>query len=144
MIRGDKYIISKQIGNILMSRPESNVAEVKSFVEGNILFKIGKMQYILPINIFSGYIIEKISPDKPKEIRIATAAVNKTPFVITKPDVTPTEPTTEPVHNDTTPEPTTKPAPNDTTPEPTTEPDTKPDNTIITPPDPDEDLYDND
>ena len=119
MIRGDKFIISKQIGNILLHRPQGNVAEVKSFVDGKIIIKIDDRQYLLPIDTFSNYIIDKIKPTRAITAMSVNAAINRAPLIIEK--VSPT--------------PGTKPTPE---PEPTPEPD----NTIVTPSDPDKDLYD--
>lgn len=127
MKRGDKFIISKQLGNVLLHRPESNVAEVKYFLSDKVVVQINSKQYILPIGKFEEYVLEKIEPTKEKPIKITTGDVNKVHVIPEKPPVEP-----EPI-----PEPTPDPIPE---PEPTPEPD----NTVVTPPDPDDDLYDED
>jgi len=121
--RGDKFIISKQLGNVLLHRPESNVAEVKYFLSDKVVVQINNKQYVLPIGKFEEYVLEKIEPTKEKPIKIATGDVNKAHMIPEKPPVKP-EPTPDPILE----------------PEPTPEPD----NIIVNPPDPDSDLYDED
>ena len=123
MKRGDKFIISKQLGNVLLHRPESNVAELKYFLADKVVVQISNKQYVLPIGKFEEYVLEKIEPTKEKPIKIATGDVNKAHLIPEKPPVKP-EPTPDPI-----PEP---------------EPTPEPDNIIVNPPDPDSDLYDED
>lgn len=137
MKRGDKFIISKQLGNVLLHRPESNVAEVKYFLSDKVVVQINNKQYVLPIGKFEEYVLEKIEPTKEKPIKIATGDVNKAHMIPEKPPVKP-EPTPDSIPE---PEPTPELTP-DPIPEP--EPTPEPDNIIVNPPDPDSDLYDED
>lgn len=101
MIRGDRFIISSQILSILSHRPEGNVAEVKNFVNGQMIVQIGDRQYLLPIEEFKNYIVKEIKAEKPRTIQTAVARVRRAPVIIER-----TQPKPKPV-----PKPEPKPKP---------------------------------
>jgi len=61
---GDRFLISHQIGNVTLHKPSTNIAKIVAFVGSDVLIQIGNNQYILPINIFENYIVEKIEDEK--------------------------------------------------------------------------------
>ena len=84
MKRGDKFTISKQIGNVLLQRPTGNIAEIKGFLGSNVLFAIGSVQYVLPVEIFKKYIINSIENRKYSKPRLAK--IKKTPPMVIEED----------------------------------------------------------
>jgi len=68
---GDRFIISYQIGNVILHKPSDNQAKVVAFVGTDVLFQIGTQQYILPIDVFKQFIIEKVKKENVKSVNRA-------------------------------------------------------------------------
>jgi len=92
MIRGDKFIISNQILGMLSHRPESNIAEVRNFVNGQMIVKIGDRQYLLPIEEFKNYIVKEITTERPRTVQMAVTQARRAPVMVER-----TQPAPKPV-----------------------------------------------
>lgn len=68
---GDRFIISYQIGNVILHKPSDNQAKVIAFVGTDVLFQIGTQQYILPIDVFKQFIIKKVKKENVKSVNRA-------------------------------------------------------------------------
>lgn len=102
MKRGDRFIMSKQIGNILLHRPLNNIAEIKGFANGQAIVLIDGRQYLLPIDKFMEFIIEKVEGPALKNVQKARTRSERAPLLIES------EPTPEPKPD---PEPASEPTP---------------------------------
>ena len=72
---GDKFIVSSQIGNVILHRPDSNTAKIIAFVNGDVLVQIGETQHILPIDVFKQYIVESVSAEKKTTTQMADFSI---------------------------------------------------------------------